>query len=100
MKNKMTDLNNALFVELETLQDTDSYYDEDGKFNQQKAEFAVKRADAVTNVAGKISDLMRLQLDAVKTANSMGIITQMPENLGIEEVKNGNTRKALGTARY
>lgn len=84
MKNKMIDLHNALFVELETLQDTDSFYDKDGNLNKEKAEYAIKRADAVSDVAGRIMDLTRLQLDAVKTANSMGIVTQMPEAFGIE----------------
>lgn len=87
MKNKMIDLHNALFVELETLQDTASFYDEDGTLNKEKAEYAIKRADAVSDVAGKIMDLTRLQLDAVKAANSMGIVTKMPETLGIIEEK-------------
>lgn len=100
MKNKMMDLHNALFAELETLQDTDSFYDEDGTLNKAKAELAIKRADAVNDVAGRIMDLARIQLDAVKTAHNMGMVMQMPETFGIKELPNGNTGKALGTPRY
>lgn len=100
MKNKMEDLHNALFMELETLQDADSFYKEDGSLDKEKAELAIKRADAVNNVAGKIMDLARLQLDAVKTAKSMGMVMQMPETFGIKELPDGNTGKALGTSRY
>lgn len=87
MKNKMIDLHNALFAELEALQDEDSFYDEDGKFNREKAELAIKRADSENEVAGKIMDLARLQLDAVKTAKSVGFTMKIPETFGIEEAK-------------
>ena len=100
MKNKLKDLNDALLVELETLQDEESFKDDDGNIDMAKAELAIKRATAVTDVAGRIMELSRIQLDAVKTANSMGIALNMPETLGIEEVKHGDARKALGAPRY
>ena len=87
MKNKMADLHNALFMELETLQDEDSFKGEDGKVDTAKVELAIKRADAVSGVAGKIMELQRLQLDAVKMAFSNGINVKMPETLGIEETR-------------
>ena len=87
MKNKMADLHNALFMELETLQDEDSFKGEDGKVDTAKVELAIKRADAVSGVAGKIMELQRLQLDAVKMAFSNGINVKMPEILGIEETR-------------
>ncbi len=87
MKNKMADLHNALFIELETLQDEDSFKDEEGKIDSAKVELAIKRADAVSGVAGKIMELQRLQLDAVKTAFANGINARMPETLGIEDAR-------------
>lgn len=87
MKNKIEDLHNALFMELETLQDEDSFRDEDGKIDQAKVELAIKRADAVSGVAGKIMELQRLQLDAVKTALDHGIDVRLPETLGIEDAR-------------
>lgn len=99
MRNKMIDLHNALFAELETLQDTDSFCGEDGKLDREKAELAIRRADAVSDVAARIMELTRLQISAVKTAESMGIAARMPETLGIEEAGGGNAGKALGTPR-
>ena len=84
MKNKMSDLYNALFVELETLQDVDSFTDDNGKIDQTKAELAIKKADAISNIAGKLMEVQRLQLDAVRLAIKNGIEVRMPETLGIE----------------
>lgn len=89
MKNKMIDLHNALFAELESLQDEDSFRNEDGEIDNAKVELAIKRADKVTDVAGKIMELQRLQLDVVKTAFDNGISIKIPETLGIED----NTKK-------
>lgn len=85
MKNKMEDLHNALFVELETLQDEDSFKNDDGKIDTAKVELAIRRADAVSDVAGRIMELQKLQLDAVKVAFANGINVEMPKALGIEE---------------
>ena len=85
MKNKMEDLHNALFVELETLQDEDSFKNDDGKIDTAKVELAIRRADAVSDVAGRIMELQKLQLDAVKVAFANGINVEMPKTLGIEE---------------
>lgn len=84
MKNKTIDLHNALFAELEALQDMDSYTDEDGSLNREKIELAIKKADAVCNVSGKLLELSRLQLDAFKCAEETGIVAKMPEVFGIE----------------
>ena len=89
MKNKMIDLHNALFAELESLQDEDSFRNEDGEIDNAKVELAIKRADKVTDVAGKIMELQRLQLDVVKMAFDNGIGVKIPETLGIED----NTKK-------
>jgi hypothetical protein len=89
MKNKMIDLHNALFAELESLQDEDSFRNEDGEIDNAKVELAIKRADKVSDVAGKIMELQRLQMDVVKMAFDNGINVKIPETLGIED----NTKK-------
>ena len=87
MRNKMIDLHNALFAELEALQDEESYRDAEGNFDKARAEAACRRAEKVSEVAGKIMDLQRLQLDVVKTAYDNGIDVKIPDVLGIEERK-------------
>lgn len=89
MKNKMIDLHNALFAELESLQDEDSFRNEDGEIDNAKVELAIKRADKVTDVAGRIIELQRLQMDVVKMAFDNGVSVKIPETLGIED----NTKK-------
>lgn len=86
MRNKIIDLHNALFAELEALQDEDSFKDENGNIDNAKVEIAIKRADTVNSIAGRITELTRLQLDAVRVADNMGISIQLPETLGAEEI--------------
>lgn len=86
MKNKMIDLHNALFAELESLQDEDSFKDENGNIDNTKIELAIKRADAVSGIAGRIMDLTRIQLEAVRIADNMGMPIQLPETLGAQEI--------------
>ena len=95
MKNKLEDLYNALFVEIETLQDEDSFKDEDGSISKEKAELAIKRAEAVNKIVDSAMVLTRLQLDAVKIATDLGMSAELPDTLGIKENVNGNARKAL-----
>lgn len=82
----MIDLHNALFAELESLQDEDSFKDENGKIDNTKIELAIKRADAVSGIAGRIMDLTRIQLEAVRIADNMGMPIQLPETLGAQEI--------------
>ena len=86
MRNKIIDLHNALFAELESLQDEDSFKDETGNIDNTKIELAIKRADAVSGIAGRIMDLTRIQLEAVRIADNMGMPIQLPETLGAKEI--------------
>jgi len=86
MRNKIIDLHNALFAELESLQDEDSFKDENGNIDNTKIELAIKRADAVSGIAGRIMDLTRIQLEAVRIADNMGMPIQLPETLGAQEI--------------
>lgn len=58
MKNTLSDLNNHLFAQLERLSD------EDLKGDDLKAE--ISRSKSVTDVAAKIVDNARVQLEAAK----------------------------------
>ena len=58
MKNKLTDLNNHLFAQLERLSDED--------LTAEQIELEVKRADAIVSVSDQIVDTARIQLSAIK----------------------------------
>jgi ribosomal protein L17 len=58
MKNRLTDLNDHLFMQLERLADEE--------LSAERIETEVKRADAIVQVADKIVDNARLQLSACK----------------------------------
>jgi glycerol-3-phosphate dehydrogenase len=64
MKNRLSDLNNHLFMQLERLAD-------EGLTGEQ-IESEVKRADAIVSVADKIVDNARLQLQACKLVADHG----------------------------
>ena len=90
MKHNLSGLNEALFAQLEILQNTDAFKDEKGEVDQNKAEAAIKQADAVQNIAARILDAQRLQLDVVKTAYNAGFNVKVPEVLGLEVMKAEN----------
>lgn len=85
MENKLINLHNRLFIELERLQDDDSYKNEDGTLNQDMIDAACVRADKVISVSDTIMNLQRLQLQAVQMAHNMGMVVKLPDVLGIEE---------------
>lgn len=59
-KNKLSDLNDHLFMTLERLGDED--------LSDEELEKEIERSKAISTVAGKIIDNARLVLDAQKTA--------------------------------
>lgn len=65
MKNKLTDLNNHLFEQLERLNDPDLCADE--------LKDEIQRARAMSGIANSIIDNGRLLLDAHKHANEYGL---------------------------
>ena len=75
MKNKLINLNNHLFEQLERLSDEDIKGD--------KLAEEINRAKAISQVAGQIVGNARLALDA-KIAINEGLIQSPPEMLGIE----------------
>lgn len=58
MKNKISDLNNHLFAQLERLADED--------MDADKLDAEVKRAEAIVSIADKITGNAELQLKAAK----------------------------------
>ena len=58
MKNRMSDLNDHLFAQLERLNDEGA--------GTENIECEVKRAEAMVEVADQIVDVQRLNLDAAK----------------------------------
>ncbi len=64
MKNKLTDLNNHLFAQLERLGDEDLTADQ--------IEAEAKRADAIVHIADQIARGFDLQLKAVKVVADHG----------------------------
>lgn len=76
MKNKLIDLNNHLFAEIERLSDEDLKGDELAQ--------EITRAKAVSNVATQIINNGQLALKGQIAIND-GIIKRAPKMLGIEE---------------
>jgi benzoyl-CoA reductase/2-hydroxyglutaryl-CoA dehydratase subunit BcrC/BadD/HgdB len=83
MKNKLSDLNNHLFEQLERLNDED--------LTDEELEKEIKRSRAISTIADKIINNAGVVLDAVKHADEYGRGKRaMPEVLGIEVAKDEN----------
>ena len=77
MKNKLIDLNNHLFCQLEKLSDDD--------LKAEQLQEELSRAKAVTGVAAQIINNAKLALDAHKSINE-GLIKSAPEMIGMRSV--------------
>lgn len=74
MKNKLTDLNNHLFAQIERLGDEE--------ISKEDLEKEIKRSKAISEISSKIVDNARVSLDAIKFASDMpGNIKKLPEML-------------------
>lgn len=80
IKNRMSDLNNHLFAEIERLGD------EDLKGDALKEE--IERAEALTKVSGQIinNGALALKAEVIKT-NSLGANSKLPDFLELEDKK-------------
>lgn len=70
MKNNLSDLNNHLFSMLEELEDDEVFQD------KEKAERTLKRAKAMTQVSSQILNIARIQVQAIRTAESCGLLNE------------------------
>ena len=75
-KNKLIDLNDHLFEQLERLNDDDLTGDQ---LDQE-----IKRAQAMSNCASKIIDNASLALKAYSAINT-GLVNEAPEMLGVKK---------------
>ena len=74
MKNKLIDLNNHLFCQLEKISDDDIKGD--------KLQEELARSKAITGIAAQVINNAKLALDAHKSIND-GLIKSAPEMIGM-----------------
>lgn len=79
MNNKLTDLNNYLFEQLERLNDDELL--------EQNFEKEIARSKAITNVSSQIINNAKLSLDAKKYVDEFGNNEVVPTMLQIEDKK-------------
>lgn len=83
LKNKLSDLNNHLFEELERLNDED--------LDEKQLGFEINRSKAMTNIAKSIIDNANIALEAKKHFDNMGIASAVPEILQSQkQIGSGN----------
>jgi len=75
MKNKMSDLNNYLFAQLERLDDEEITDDE--------LDAVINRGNAIADISAQIIAAGNLQLKAVKLAQEAGVPVDTPALLGL-----------------
>lgn len=76
MKNGLTDLNNYLFEQIEKLNDDE--------LNQEQTELAIKKAEAITNIAQTVIKNAELALKTAVVINKIsptGEAAQLPKML-------------------
>ena len=80
MKNNLSDLNNHLFAMLEVLENED--------LDEESLEKELKRAKAVVSVSSQILNVARVQVSAIKTAESCGLLNKdMPALIATKDSK-------------
>ena len=68
MKNNLSDLNNHLFLMLETL--------EDDKMTDKRLEKELKKAQAICSISSQILKVASIQVSAIKTAEQCGLLNK------------------------
>ena len=77
MKNKLLDLNNHLFEELERLNNDD--------LDEKNLDFEIKRSKSMTNVAKAIIENANTMLETKKHFDAKGIKTEVPDILQLQK---------------
>lgn len=91
MKNNLSDLNNHLFLMLETL--------EDDKMTDKRLEKELKKAQAICSISSQILKVASIQVSAIKTAEQCGLLNKdMPALLATKDSANeiAGKKKLLG----
>lgn len=73
MKNKLSDLNNHLFAQLERLSEED--------ITDEKLHAEIQRSKAISTIAGDIIEGMKTVVDAYKLADKMGFKVEGEDNI-------------------
>ena len=76
-QNKITDLNNHLFAQLERLNDE--------TIEPEIMELEIKKAEAVSKIASQIISSNKLVLDAAKAAGN-GVVEKLPEQFELKQI--------------
>ena len=78
-RNKLTDLNDHLFMALERLNDEE--------LTSEQIDVESKRAEAIIGVAGQIIGSAKITLDAMKLVSSGNLsTTDLPESFGFKKL--------------
>ena len=76
MKNKLTDLNNHLFAQMERLSEE--------RISEKKLKKEIARTKAITDVAREIIGNGRLVLDGIRAQQGDGLLKNLPDMMQIE----------------
>ena len=77
-KNKLSDLNDHLFIALERLNDED--------LTQEKIEIESKRAEAIIGVSNQIISNAKISIDALKLVSAGNLtFNELPEGFGLNQ---------------
>lgn len=66
MQNNLSDLNNHLFAQLELLNS--------GELSKEELEKEIKKTKAMTSISSQILKIASIQISAIKTAESCGLL--------------------------
>lgn len=86
MKNNLSDLNNHLFAQLELLSS--------GELSNEELEKEIKKAKAMTSISSQILKVASIQISAIKTAESCGLMNNdMPSLIATKDSKAAETER-------
>lgn len=98
MQNNLSDLNNHLFAQLELLNS--------GELNNEQLEKEIKKTKAMTSISSQILKVASLQISAIKTAESCGLLNkELPSLISTKDsesavkAKKEEQKKLLGASK-
>ena len=97
MQNNLSDLNNHLFEQLELLNS--------GELSNEELEKEIKKTKAITSISSQILKVASIQISAIKTAESCGLLNnELPSLISTkdsdaEKAKKEEQKKLLGVLK-